>query len=154
MNVFNIYIKKILIKRNQVILHFLLIYISFKDCTDHPNTLLSNPHVNKLMLLKLSSAQATHATILLWPCLLDLGSLASLCPERSKSRTCLLSWGIAITPVEETESLFTAESALIVAIGERMFRKSHTLTLRSSELETTLSSRVNTADVTLLIQLD
>lgn len=64
---------------------------------------------------------------------------------------CRLSWGIAMTPDDDTDIRLTAESARIVATGERIFRRSQTFTLRSSELETTLSSRrVNTADVTLL----
>lgn len=57
---------------------------------------------------------------------------------------------MAITPVDETDNRFTAESARIVASGERILRRSHTLTVRSSEPDTTLSSRVNTDDVTLL----
>lgn len=46
--------------------------------------------------------------------------------------------------------LFTAESVRMVAIGDLMFFKSHTLTVRSSLPETTLSPTVNTADVTVL----
>ena len=38
----------------------------------------------------------------------------------------------------------------MVAIGDLMFFKSHTLTVRSSLPETTLSPTVNTADVTVL----
>lgn len=56
-----------------------------------------------------------------------------------------------MTPLEDTDSRLTAESVLMVATGERMLRKSHTFTLRSSEPDTTLSSFVNTADVTLLL---
>lgn len=43
-----------------------------------------------------------------------------------------------------------AESVLIVATGDLILRKSHTLTDLSSEPDTTLSSRVKTVDVTLL----
>lgn len=46
--------------------------------------------------------------------------------------------------------LFTAESVRMVAMGDLMFFKSHTLTVRSSLPETTLSPTVNTADVTVL----
>lgn len=46
--------------------------------------------------------------------------------------------------------LFTAESVRMVAMGDLMFFKSHTLTVRSSLPETTLSPAVNTADVTVL----
>lgn len=46
--------------------------------------------------------------------------------------------------------LLTAESVRMVAMGDRMFFKSHTLTVRSSLPETTLSPTVNTADVTVL----
>lgn len=126
------------------------IYKSFNDCTDHPKTLRSNPQVNKLTLLKLSSAHAVPETILLCPCLLDLGSLANRCPFKSNSLTWRLSCGIAIVPFEETDKRLTAESERIVATGERKLNKSHTLMLLSSEPETTLSSRVNTEDVTLL----
>lgn len=83
-------------------------------------------------------------------CRLVLGSLAIRWPPRSKSRTCLLSWGIATTPVFETARRFAAESDRIVASDDRMLRRSHTLTLRSSEPDTTLSSLVNTAHVTVL----
>lgn len=38
----------------------------------------------------------------------------------------------------------------MVAIGDLMFFRSHTLTVRSSLPETTLSPTVNTADVTVL----
>ncbi|KAH0817304.1 hypothetical protein GEV33_005487 [Tenebrio molitor] len=93
---------------------------------------------------------AALATILLCPCLLERGSLANLCPDKSNNLTCLLSCGIAIIPFAETLNLFTAESTLIVATGYLIFFRSHTFTLLSSEPETTLSSLVNTAEVTLL----
>lgn len=57
---------------------------------------------------------------------------------------------MAMRPPDETDSRLTGESTRIVATGERMLRKSHTLTVRSSELETTLSEVVNTDEVTLL----
>lgn len=44
--------------------------------------------------------------------------------------------------------LLTAESVRMVAIGDLMFRMSHTRTVRSSLPETTLSPLANTADVT------
>lgn len=50
--------------------------------------------------------------------------------------------------------LFTAESVRMVAMGDLMFFKSHTLTVRSSLPETTLSPTVNTADVTVLQKTD
>ena len=50
----------------------------------------------------------------------------------------------------DMDNLFTGLSHLIAASGERMFRKSHTLAVRSSEPETTLSSRENVTQVTAL----
>lgn len=46
--------------------------------------------------------------------------------------------------------LFTAESVRIVAMGDLMFFKSHTFTVRSSLPDTTLSPTVKTAEVTVL----
>lgn len=46
--------------------------------------------------------------------------------------------------------LLTAESVRMVAIGDLMFFRSHTFTVRSSLPDTTLSPTVNTADVTVL----
>lgn len=46
--------------------------------------------------------------------------------------------------------LFTAESVRIVAMGDLMFFKSQTFTVRSSLPETTLSPTVKTAEVTVL----
>lgn len=43
-----------------------------------------------------------------------------------------------------------AESVRIVAMGDLMFLKSQTFTVRSSLPETTLSPTVNTAEVTVL----
>lgn len=57
---------------------------------------------------------------------------------------------MAITPEEETAKRLTAESERIVASGDLIFRKSQTLTLLSSDPDTTFSSLVNTADVTAL----
>lgn len=94
--------------------------------------------------------QTQRVTFHLRTCLLVLGSLANLCPPRSNSRICLLSWGMATTPLLETASLLAALSALIVASGLRILRSSQTFTLLSSELETILSSLVKTADVTVL----
>lgn len=53
-------------------------------------------------------------------------------------------------PPDETDILFTAESVRIVVNADRIFLISHTLTVLSSEPDTTLSSRVKTVDVTLL----
>ncbi len=47
--------------------------------------------------------------------------------------------------------LFTAESVRMVAIGDLMFFKSQTFTVRSSLPETTLSPTVKTADVTVSV---
>lgn len=46
--------------------------------------------------------------------------------------------------------LFTAESVRIVAMGDLIFFKSQTFTVRSSLPETTLSPTVKTAEVTVL----
>lgn len=48
------------------------------------------------------------------------------------------------------KDLLTAESVRMVAMGDLMFFRSHTLTVRSSLPDTTLSPTVNTADVTVL----
>lgn len=79
------------------------------------------------------------------------GRRASLCPQRSNSRTLRLSKGTAITLDGETDTLLTGLSHLIEDMGERMLRKSHTLVVRSSEAEITLSSRVNVTQVTTLV---
>lgn len=57
-------------------------------------------------------------------------------------------------PLFETAKRFTDESVLMVVKAERIFLNSHTFTVRSSEPEITLSSRVNTVDVTLLQNAD
>lgn len=88
--------------------------------------------------------------ILIFTCLLVLGNLAKRCPVKSKRRICLLSCGIATTPVLETANLLAALSPRIVAKGLLILRNSHTLTLLSSDPETILSSRVKTAEVTVL----
>lgn len=57
---------------------------------------------------------------------------------------------MAITPEGDTARRFAEESERMVANGDRMFLRSQTLTLLSSDPETTLSSLVNTAHVTVL----
>uniref|UniRef100_A0A8W7PD53 Uncharacterized protein n=1 Tax=Anopheles coluzzii TaxID=1518534 RepID=A0A8W7PD53_ANOCL len=57
---------------------------------------------------------------------------------------------MAITPLADTANRLTAESVRMVVSAERMLRSSHTFTERSSDPETTLSSRVNTVEVTFL----
>lgn len=52
--------------------------------------------------------------------------------------------------VFQHSDLLTAESVRMVAMGDLMFFRSHTLTVRSSLPDTTLSPTVNTADVTVL----
>lgn len=119
-----------------------------------PMACRSKPQVNRLHDW-FSSFHAVQHTMRLWPILLLRGSLASLTPLMSNSRTCRLSCGRAmILWLAETLILFTAESVRMVAIGDLMFFKSHTLTVRSSLPETTLSPTVNTADVTVLQQKD
>lgn len=51
----------------------------------------------------------------------------------------------------DTLILLTAESVRMVAMGDLMFFRSHTLTVRSSLPDTTLSPIVNTADVTVSV---
>lgn len=53
-------------------------------------------------------------------------------------------------PEERATDLLTAESVRMVAMGDLMFFRSHTLTVRSSLPDTTLSPTVKTADVTVL----
>lgn len=53
-------------------------------------------------------------------------------------------------PPFDTEIRLTAESSLIVVRADLMFLSSHTLTVLSSEPDTTLSFLVKTVDVTLL----
>lgn len=83
-------------------------------------------------------------------CRLVRGKRASRWPLRSNSRMCRLSCGIAIIPPFDTEIRLTAESSRIVVNADRMFLNSHTLTVLSSEPDTTLSSLVSTVEVTLL----
>lgn len=83
-------------------------------------------------------------------CRLVRGNRAIRCPLRSNRRMCRLSCGIAMMPPFDTEIRFTAESSRIVVRADRIFRSSHTLTVLSSEPDTTLSSLVKTVDVTLL----
>lgn len=53
-------------------------------------------------------------------------------------------------PKQRATDLLTAESVRMVAMGDLMFFRSHTLTVRSSLPDTTLSPTVKTADVTVL----
>lgn len=57
-------------------------------------------------------------------------------------------WHLTQRPV--LAYLFTAESVRIVAIGDLIFFRSQTFTVRSSLPETTLSPTVKTAEVTVL----
>lgn len=115
-----------------------------------PMACLSNPQVNRLHM-GWSSLHAEQHTILLWPCRLLRGSLASLTPDISNNLTCRLSCGRAmIFWPTHTLILLIAESVRIVAMGDLMFFKSQTFTVRSSLPETTLSPTVNTAEVTVL----
>lgn len=116
-----------------------------------PMACLSNPQVNRLQM-GWSSLHAEQHTILLWPCRLLRGSRASRTPDISNNRTCRLSWGRAmIFWPTHTLILLMAESVRIVAIGDLMFFKSQTFTVRSSLPETTLSPTVNTAEVTVSV---
>ena len=78
------------------------------------------------------------------------GRRASLSPFRSKRSTLRLSNGTAMIFVGDTDNLLTGLSHRMAAKGERMFLRSHTLAVRSSEPEMTLSSRVKVAQVTVL----
>lgn len=118
---------------------------------DQPNTRRSNPHENRSQFNSGSSAQATEETILRWPWRLVRGNRATRCPFKSKSRICRLSWGMAIIPPVETARRLTDESVRMVDKEERMFRNSQTLIVRSSDPETTLSSRAKTLDVTVSV---
>lgn len=57
-------------------------------------------------------------------------------------------------PALETAKRFTDESVRMVVKAERIFLNSQTFTVRSSEPEMTLSSRVKTVDVTLLQEIE
>lgn len=120
--------------------------------TFQPRTRRSKPHENKLQedVVAASSVHATEETIRRCPCRVVRGSLATRCPFKSNRRIWRLSCGIAIIPFGDMANRFTAESVRIVAKAERMFLSSHTFTVLSSEPDTTLSSRVNTVEVTLL----
>lgn len=78
------------------------------------------------------------------------GSRVIRCPLKSNNLMCRLSCGMAMMPPFDTEIRFTAESSRMVVNAERILRNSHTLTVLSSEPDTTLSSLVRTVDVTLL----
>lgn len=116
-----------------------------------PMACRSKPQVKRLHDW-FSSFHAVQHTIRLWPILLLRGSLASRTPLMSNSRTCRLSCGRAmILWLADTLILFTAESVRMVAIGDLIFFRSQTLTVRSSLPDTTLSPTVNTADVTVSV---
>lgn len=57
---------------------------------------------------------------------------------------------MAITPLLDMANRLTDESVRMVVNADRIFRNSHIFTVLSSDPDTTLSLRVNTADVTLL----
>lgn len=115
-----------------------------------PMACLSKPQVKRLHT-GWSSLHAEQHTILLWPCRLLRGSRASRTPDMSNNLTCRLSCGRAmIFWPTQTLILLIAESVRIVAMGDLMFFKSQTFTVRSSLPETTLSATVNTAEVTVL----
>lgn len=118
---------------------------------DQPNTRRSNPHENRSQFNSGSSAQATEETIRRWPWRLVRGNRATRCPFKSNNRICRLSCGMAIIPPVETARRFTDESVRMVDKAERMFRNSQTLIVRSSDPETTLSSRAKTLDVTVSV---
>lgn len=65
-------------------------------------------------------------------CRLERGRRARRCPCRSNSRTCRLSWGMAMSPAALTPTRFTDESDRIVANALRMLRTSHTCAEDSS----------------------
>lgn len=60
---------------------------------------------------------------------------------------------MSVAPAFDNEIRLTAESRRMVTIAARMFRISHTLTVRSSEPETSFSSFVKAALVMLLKQI-
>ena len=79
------------------------------------------------------------------------GSRASLCPLRSNKRTLRLSNGIdSMELFGETDTLLTRLSQRMETKGARMLRKSHILTVLSSDDETILSSLVKVTHVTTL----
>ena len=79
------------------------------------------------------------------------GSRASLCPLRSNKRTLRLSNGIdSMELFGETDTLLTRLSQRMETNGARMLRKSHILTVLSSDDETILSSLVKVTHVTTL----
>lgn len=125
--------------------------LSFGNTMDQPNTRLSKPQENRSQFKIGSSDQATDETIRLWPWRLVRGKRATRCPFKSKRRICRLSWGMAIIPPLETAKRFTDESVRMVASAERILRNSHTLIVRSSEPETTLSLRAKTLEVTVSV---
>ena len=64
------------------------------------------------------------------------------------STTYLLSCGIAIRPELETDSLLTADDVWILVIGARIFLRSQTLTVRSSDPDMICSDRLKQAHIT------
>lgn len=128
------------VKHKKVCIFYLIVWIVYK---------IIKP-ISKIMFAKFISSLTLLKVKFLLTCLLVLGNLANRWPLRSNNLICLLSCGIATIPVLETASRLAALSPRIVAKGLRIFRNSHIFTLRSSEPETILSSRVKTADVTVL----
>ena len=121
------------------------IYILFCPSSSTYHTAVTLKIINTISCYRSQqSFNASHTVRLL------RGRRASRCPLRSKRSTLRLSRGTAMTLDGETDTLFTGLSQRIEANGERMFRKSHTLAVRSSDPETTLSSRVNVTHVTTM----
>ena len=118
-----------------------------RGCTLQPRVTLSNPQVKRLGFV--SSDHAVEQTIRVWPCRELRGSRPTRWPLRSYSLTFRLSKGIAIKPLLETERRLTAESVWMLASGLRILRRSQMRTERSSDPETTWSSLVKIADVTV-----
>jgi len=132
-------------------LRFSRLQLSFGRTMDQPKTRRSKPHEKRSQSSSGSSAQATDETIRRWPCRLVRGKRATRCPFKSKSRICRLSCGMAMIPPLDTANRLTEESVRMVAKADRMLRNSHTLIVRSSDPDTTLSSRANTLDVTVSV---
>jgi len=110
-----------------------------RGSTAQPITCLSKPQVKRLGRWLGSAAQAVLVTILLWPWWELRGSRATRFiapPARSNILTFLLSYGTATRPPLLTEILLTLESHCTVATALRMFRRSHTFTVLSSEPDT------------------
>lgn len=110
-----------------------------KQISNLSNTYPDNLSAKKLYLIK------TH--LLSQLCLL-LGRTCIVITAAG-TRTTNPTWNYKTSQCHLTH-LFTAESVRMVAMGDLMFFRSHTLTVRSSLPDTTLSPTVNTADVTVL----